>query len=630
MGVLVQVANEVRIGLNVTGEQQAKAKLKAVGDQAEKTGEQIEEMADQAVDAGKATEKAGDGFKKSGDDLDYLNKQIKEGKQNLRDLAREFARTGDSSLLKDINKQRRDVRKFEGIAKLLVPDADDVAPAASATGTSVGEKIVTSAARAISSGNPYVLGALIGVAQASAPAVGGILAAAVVGGVGTGGIIGGVALAAQDPRVALAGAEVGRTLLDGFKDAARPFVNPVLDSLERVGDARWAEKLAPGLESLSKSVVPITDSLIRFGDEFVGGLAVGLDNAGPLVEDIASTLPRLGDALGGVIAVLSTDTDGAAAAVEMLVGGISLLIETAGGGILILSNLYEGIIDIGEAAGVIEPKMRLTKATFNQTADAQANLIEHTEKSEVALLEFDKAIRKVFGDTLGVREATLGYEQAIDDLTEELTNGKRTLDETTQAGRDNWSAINDTVRSIEALRQANIDNGMSMEEAGAKYDAQLEDLRKTLLSLGYNKQAVNDYIDEMKGIPKQALTEIHLRGIKAALSDLKTLAEAIGAVTGYAILNVATNLGKRASGGPVSPGMNYIVGENGPELLSMKSGGGGYVYNARQTAGMVGGGGGMVTVRFEFDGADEEMKRLIRKIVKVDGGGDVRVAFDER
>jgi hypothetical protein len=37
--------------------------------------------------------------------------------------------------------------------------------------------------------------------------------------------------------------------------------------------------------------------------------------------------------------------------------------------------------------------------------------------------------------------------------------------------------------------------------------------------------------------------------------------------------------GERASGGPVTPGGSYVVGENGPELLEMSPSGGGYVHS---------------------------------------------------
>jgi len=54
------MADDIRINIEVRKEQEAKAKLKAVGDQASKTGDAIEDMGGQAAVAGKATEKAGE------------------------------------------------------------------------------------------------------------------------------------------------------------------------------------------------------------------------------------------------------------------------------------------------------------------------------------------------------------------------------------------------------------------------------------------------------------------------------------------------------------------------------------------------------------------------------------------
>lgn len=595
---------DIRVNIEVN-ERNAERKLDKLGDAAEKAGESFEEMADQATDAGKATDKAGDGFKRTGEDLGYLNKQIKEGKNNLRDLAREFDRTGDSSLLKDINKQRRDVRKFENVAKLLLPDGD-TAGAASQAGTAFGENLVSSAAKAIASGNPYIIGAVTGLALASAPAVGSLLAAAVVGGVGAGGIIGGIALAAQDPRLQSVASDVGDSLLSGLQDAAEPFVEPLITSLQKIGNAGWVNKLAPAFEALSKSVGPLTDGLTEFGDEVIDGLVYGLTHAGPLLEVLGDSLPRLGEALGGVITALASDTDGAAAAVQMLVGGMALLIETAGGAVYVLGQIYEKAVDLAEVAGLVHPRKQLIEysGALDKAGGETKNLVKDTQAAEKALEDFDAAISRVFNRTLGLKEAQIGYQQAIDDLKEELTDGKRTLDENTEAGRDNWASIIDTTRAIEELREANVANGMSMDDANAKYDAQLEDLRKTLLSLGYNKEAVNKYIAEMKGIPSKAQTEIYLKGINEALAKVKELAGAIGAITGYGILQVIPSLGARASGGPVSPGMNYVVGENGPELLSMKSGGGGHVYNAGQTSRMLGSMGGGQQIHVTVVGGD--------------------------
>jgi hypothetical protein len=78
------------------------------------------------------------------------------------------------------------------------------------------------------------------------------------------------------------------------------------------------------------------------------------------------------------------------------------------------------------------------------------------------------------------------------------------------------------------------------------------------------------------------------------------------------------------------------VAERHRELIDMPGGGqilalpqGSRVHPNGATEAMLAGGGGAQTVRvvFDFTGADEEMKRVIRKWVRVNGGGSVQAAF---
>lgn len=78
-----------------------------------------------------------------------------------------------------------------------------------------------------------------------------------------------------------------------------------------------------------------------------------------------------------------------------------------------------------------------------------------------------------------------------------------------------------------------------------------------------------------------------------------------------------------ATGGIIERAGMAVVGEAGPELLSLPRGA--QVTPLSRGGGAVG--GGEVTVRLVADGADREMLRLLRKIVRVEGRGDVQVAF---
>ncbi len=62
----------------------------------------------------------------------------------------------------------------------------------------------------------------------------------------------------------------------------------------------------------------------------------------------------------------------------------------------------------------------------------------------------------------------------------------------------------------------------------------------------------------------------------------------VGLVTQDEIDTMHSLQGRRAAGGPVSAGGTYLVGEKGPELLTMQ--GGGQVTNANSTASILSGG----------------------------------------
>jgi hypothetical protein len=66
-------------------------------------------------------------------------------------------------------------------------------------------------------------------------------------------------------------------------------------------------------------------------------------------------------------------------------------------------------------------------------------------------------------------------------------------------------------------------------------------------------------------------------------------------------------------------GTAFVAGEAGQDeaVVPLPRGGGGF-------------GGSMVRVVFDVTGADENMKKMIRKMVRVEGGGDVQVTFGSR
>lgn len=651
------MANEVRLDLKLTGERQTARGLKDVGDAADQAGAELEGMGKSASSAGKASDKAGTQFDGMADEAGFLTTRIGELDDEIKQLLGSLNATGDTSLEKQIRKTQRELGKYKRFAKELLPD---VTPAMAEVGSDAGVTLAKSLAEGFLVASAAIKGAaypvLGAIALSAAPLIGATIGGAVLGGVGIGGIVGGVAAAASDPRISEASARLGENLADAFGGMGVDlFGAPLLatfDILEATGQ-NFARGLRPGLSALAPLLTPLANGLEGLGTEILPGLNKALIAAGPAVRVIADHLPEIGAAAGNAFETIADNSDGAIMALTemfyLIEGGIELFgLVTAAA-----SNTFEALVRSAEAttgfmsdvlgwvpiSGALWTEQHDNLVLMSQGLDAAkissgdfsgglSVMGESAEEAEKRIKDLTDGIEKLFGQTMTLDQANLNFKDGLVRLREELTEGKRSLDDNTQAGRDNIEAVLAQIQNVEDLRRANIANGMSVDRASGLYETHIEQLRKTLLNLGYNKTAVNGLIDRYKAIP---------RSIETSLSVvLKTY----GSATAWSMLRAQERqqAEARASGGPVKAGRPYLVGENGPELVTFDQNG--TVHNASDTRAMMSGASGgaamgataaaaVVTVRFVVDGSDEEMKRMIRKMVKVDGGGSVQVAFGE-
>lgn len=159
--------------------------------------------------------------------------------------------------------------------------------------------------------------------------------------------------------------------------------------------------------------------------------------------------------------------------------------------------------------------------------------------------ELKNAFDRLFGIQMDADRALIAYRQGMADLNEELRDGKRTLDQTTQAGRDNASALLDQVDNIKALRDSNIDSGMAIDDANAKYKAQIAQLIALGIKLGYDEQQVRDLIEAYGDVPENVDTKIDAPGAATAKKKVETFNFAIGQVPGSK--STKMNLNKQAA-----------------------------------------------------------------------------------
>lgn len=242
----------------------------------------------------------------------------------------------------------------------------------------------------------------------------------------------------------------------------------------------------------------------------------------------------------------------------------------------------------------------------DQLIQIQLALIE-AQKNYKGALEKTGDQQKVFGDTteaaaLKAKAATKTYEDQVTTTSDEV---QRKIDEMTSKwdelnGRINAEKsmiqykqqVDDVKKAIADAGQAEIDHGVGSPEAiAAKEAARLKtlDLETTTADLGQTilglpAEQVTDLIaridrgelDNMPGII-QGVLDSHTYRINAHLDNIiidgeTHAAGSTGNVSSVSVKN-DTITGHKAAGGPVAAGASYLVGEQGPEVVTMAGNG---------------------------------------------------------
>ncbi|HET6742387.1 MAG TPA: hypothetical protein VFH76_25760 [Kribbella sp.] len=276
-----------------------------------------------------------------------------------------------------------------------------------------------------------------------------------------------------------------------------------------------------------------------------------------------------------------------------------------------------------------------------------------TQRSNDALLRNSGLLQSAMG-------ANLNYQEAVDNTTAAIKANGRTHDENTAKGRANQRALLDQADAANQQTVAMRSNGDG-NVAAAKH---AEDARKTFVKqaqqMGYSKTAAEQLAAKLIAIPNVTRTaklqanitdlESKLKTAKAKLADkhltatqraklqadirnleagIATAKRALSSVPSSKTVTIkytsngiprtflpgSSTPGRSASGGPVQPRRTYLVGERGPELLTMP-GTGGRITNAEhlRTGGAGGDGAPIVAeIHIEIGG---EVQRVVRSEIK--------------
>jgi hypothetical protein len=558
-----------------------------------------------ARDVNKSTVTASKGAKALSQEIDNTTRQISA-------LKAKFDETGDMRLLKSLDKEERNLKKFNGqldrlkggtnvAAKsvgFLAKASADLAPAFDQAAKSA--RFMT---------NPIVLiGAVAAAALIAIPALS-VAAGVALAGVGLGFLgLGAVALKNSAAIKNELGA-LGETVSGVGKRAASALEDEFVDALKVLG--RTAQRVEPSLTrifgNLQPAVLSLAVGINGLATEAMPGLEHASAGANTVLQMVAAVMPELGAAVGDFGDSMGDAADGGGAALVDLIGVLSNSLRTLGNTIEGAARAYDFLMADGGKQKFFPP-IAIARV-FNQVITGSGDALsgagdaatDHSEKLiglSAAALEATVAAQELndtlAGKTLSLAETQTRAAQGAVDLAEAMKTGGKEWRNSTVEGRQNQVALqgaaNDAFRMRDAVVAAATAQGRgatAAAEGSAALAVYAGGLRQTMRDAGLSDAKIDELFRSIGLLPSSKQIPVSVPGADHAAQQLRDLdaaenrisrlvsiqARVTGASSAMGTLNQlkaqAEYNERRAAGGRAGAGRSYLVGENGPEILHM-------------------------------------------------------------
>jgi len=250
----------------------------------------------------------------------------------------------------------------------------------------------------------------------------------------------------------------------------------------------------------------------------------------------------------------------------------------------------------GSAQEVADATERAADAA-REAREAHARLTGELRAQREAVDALAQAERDLYGEQMSRLDAERALERQTDDTQESIADYNETVEEYGAASEEASDASRNAADDMIDLAAAQAEAAFGTTTSKEAIDAQIISLavmQSTLVPGSPLWLAIDAHIKHLEAIPTEVATKMSVTGDRLTLK------------------------GKRAKGGPVSTGGAYLVGEEGPEVVSLP--GGSYVTPNDQINGsmspLVGRGGSPITVNIypRTMPTDTELIDLVTKV----------------
>lgn len=239
-----------------------------------------------------------------------------------------------------------------------------------------------------------------------------------------------------------------------------------------------------------------------------------------------------------------------------------------------------------------------TTATKDSTDAIQAKID--------ALQELIDAQQKSTNALLGQEDAEQSWRESVANASQAAIDNGKTLDNNTEKGQANNAAMRDMVRNFGAVTNSMVQNKASTEQLDAAQQGMRDQFIATVTQMTGNANTARELANRYNLIPSSVQTQV-LLDISNVYSQAQKAAQVI------ANLPRTLLFGQRATGGPLQAGRSYLVGERGPEILTMPNSIGGRMFSNVQSQNMLGGGDTVVYVTIDGQQLQGRIDNTVRE-----------------
>ncbi len=655
------MANEIEF--RITGKYEAGPAFRKAKDDAEGLGKTTKETTEKTRGLGDEVDKTskkvkgfGDNSRKSSADLRALDADIVRVKQSIKDLGSEFTRASAEdrlSINKKLKVERSTLSDLQRVRKEITGLAEDGGRAA----TTFASLFQGGLINALKTPLGATLAGVIGV-----PAV--IGAGATIGGAATAGVGAGVAgagvagAALQSQKVRDEWSKTTSVIKKDFLDATTSFEGPTLSAIKRIGGAIHTDvNLKAIFGNAEKFVEPLADSTAKAIVSIGHGFESLTSKAMPAVVALANGVEQLGDATGIALERIGNGSEGGAKALDDTLTAIADLIIVTGTWIGWFEDAYGAVVRLTDGLREIHPvfgfvadsideitgnkkisqlsgELDYSAAAARGAYDDFENLSAGMYNTADAAKTLDDSFKSLLDIELNLGEANLKAMQGWADLKDELKDGKKTLDERTQAGRDNVKAIFDQLEVLKQVRDAEIAAGdgtvESARAANQAYESQVEGIRQILIHLGFAKAEVDNFLAAFLAINGKSVdisVNTHFNDFYARQGANNSAFDAGDRLARRGIDRAMGGIPGAASGMVTSglAGRMTQVAERGREIALLAPGvanlpPGSQILPNGQTEGLLGGagagGGPTINVALVSSGGGDEVADMINELIR--------------